>query len=197
MSHLTPDEIVDALDNALTGERQAHWQACDACRAQTEQLRDLLRDVQPSDVPDPSPLFWTHFATRVRQGIDNDTTLARPWWAVLRWKILMPAAAAALVAVALVVGVPRQIRHVVPHSRGVSNVSAVVDGYPPLVDDTFDDRSWRLVVDLVDDLDLDTAPQGGLVVTPGLVDRALRDLRPAEREELLRLLRAELGDPES
>jgi len=198
MNHLTPDEHVDALDDTLSGERLEHWRTCAPCRAQTEQLRTVLRGMPTDPVPEPSPLFWTQFSDRVRDVIaDLDAQAAppRPLW--LRWQLLAPLAAAVLVVAALLLLTPHHRRHALPPPNDAATASTIVDGQGGAIDDSFDDGSWRIVVDLVDDLEPGVAPADGLMPTPGMADRALGDLRPAEREELLRLLRAELGDPES
>lgn len=199
MSHLTPDELVDAVDGTLTGLRRDHLASCATCHESTEQLRQLLADVQKADVPEPSPLFWTHFTERVRRAITEEAMPGATWQpAWLRWSVLTPVTALVLVVTALVLSVP--------HGRAPSTAVATtaVEAIAPALDDAVpvDDGSWRLVVDMVDGLNLDQMPHDGpvvmpgLVITPGLAERAASDLRPSEREELLRLLRAELAKPE-
>lgn len=194
MSHLTPEEVVDAIDHELRDDRHEHWRTCAACRARTDQLRQVLHDAKTADVPEPSPLFWPYLAQRVNTAIDLDAaaqTTARPGW--LRWTVVTPAAALALVVTALVITVP----HPWSPTSSVATEGVARGEGAASPDETLEDGSWRLVVDLVDDMNLDVASHGGLVVTPGLADRALNDLQPDERDELLRLLRAELGPPES
>jgi hypothetical protein len=194
MSHLTPDELVNAVDGTLTGSRHDHLTGCAMCRESAARLGHLLGEVRSSDVPEPSPLFWTHFSARVRQAVLEEATPRRAWHpAWLRWSVLTPVTALALVVTALVLSVPHG-----QQSQPTPVATTAVDPPAQALDDPapVDDGSWRLVVDMVDGLDLDHATQDSLVVTPGLVERAANDLRPAERDELLRLLRAELAKPE-
>jgi hypothetical protein len=198
MNHLTPDELVDGADGALTGERRAHLEACDVCRRQLDGLRRVLGDMQASDVPEPSPLFWTHFSQRVRGAVADETPARTGWlpmWA--GWRVLVPTAALALIVAALVTAVPRQAPTPVPYLSSLD-----VDAPAPSTDEPLDDVSWQLMSDLVvsdlaDELALVEVPQTGFVVIPGSIERAASELDPAERAELLRLLRAELGRPES
>lgn len=189
MSHLTPDEIVDAVDGALTGAPHDHLLACTTCRESAEQLRRLLTEVQAGDLPEPSPLFWTHLSARVRQAVLDEETPRPPWHPVwLRWSVLTPVTALALIVAALVVSAPQGRSSSGAVTTTTVEQALALDDPLPL-----DDGSWRLVVDMVDGLeDLDQAPHDGLIVTPGLADRAAGDLRPSERAELVRLLRAEL-----
>jgi hypothetical protein len=45
---------------------------------------------------------------------------------------------------------------------------------------------------LIGEVDLDTAEQAGMMVTPGTADKVALQLTSAEREELVRLVREEL-----
>jgi anti-sigma factor RsiW len=193
MNHLGPEEIVDAVDGALLGERSAHLAGCALCRHHMETLRAMLADVQASAVPEPSPLFWTHFTERVREAIDNDASPRMAWLPVWAgWRVLAPTGALALLIVALMTAVPHRTT---PTSTDLAtlDLDADFDAQPAALGEA----SWQFVSDLVDELDLDDSPQGSFVVIPGTIDQAAHDLGPSEREELLRLLRAELGRPES
>ncbi len=194
MNHLTPDELVDGVDETLASDRRAHLDACDVCRRQVEDVRRTLRDVVTPDVSEPSPLFWTHFSERVQQAITEEARPRTPWLpAWVGWRIAAPVAALALLVAALVNAVPRERPALAPPSTANADLNAPVstsDGEP------FDDASWQLVSDLAEDMDLDEESHAGFVI-PGSIERAASDLEPAERAELLRLLRAELGRPES
>ena len=57
------------------------------------------------------------------------------------------------------------------------------------------DTTWALVADLVGPIDLETAQLAGIALSPGVADDAILELSADEREELVRLLRQELGQP--
>ncbi len=198
MNHLTPDELVDGVDGTLASDRRAHLDACAECRRHADDVRLTLQAVQQSEVPEPSPLFWTHFADRVRGAMADEAAPAAaglPAWA--GWRVAVPLAALALLVAALINAVPRE-----PQAPAVTPV-ALADGSmdnsdpgSPAEDAAVDDVSWQLFSDLAEDVVLDEESHGGFLVS-GSVERAAADLDPAERAELLRLLRAELGRPES
>lgn len=177
MTHLTPDEVVDALDGALAQSRQTHLDACQPCRQQLAELRAVLGETASVEVPEPSPMFWEHLSLRVRTALDAEPVVASGWTSWLRWPVLAPIAGLALVVMALMVAVPRQ--------------GAVVPEVEVNEQDTAD-ISFGIVADLVGDIDWDTAMSAGLMVGPGAADQAMLELTAAEQQELTRLLTAEL-----
>ena len=103
MSHLSRDERLLALDDALPQGRVAHLAECVACRADVETLRKVVARVRASDVPEPSPLFWDYLAARVSDAIAREPlpVAASPaWWRMPRFTW----AAAALAALAVLAG---------------------------------------------------------------------------------------------
>ena len=184
MTHLTSDELVDALDGVLEPSRTTHLDACEPCRQQLADLGAVLRDTRQVDVPEPSPLYWQHLSARVRTAIDAEAAPAGGWRHWLRWPVLAPIAALALIVMALAAAVPRHAA-VTPDVA----VNAAVD--QPL------DDSFAMVADLVGDIDWDTAMLAGLTVGPGAADQAVLELTVAEQQELSRLLRAELTKAKS
>jgi hypothetical protein len=103
MSHLSRDERLLALDDALPEARAAHLAECTACRADVEALRRVVARVRASDVPEPSPLFWDYLAARVSDAIAREPVpVAAPaaWWRMPRYTW----AAAALAALAVLAG---------------------------------------------------------------------------------------------
>ena len=184
MTHLTPDELVDALDGLLEPSRTTHLEACGPCRQQLADLAAVLRDTRQVDVPEPSPLYWQHLSARVRTAIDAEAAPAGGWPHWLRWPVLAPIAALALIVMALAAAVPR-------HAAVTPDVAVDVAVGQPL------DDSFAMVADLVGDLDWDTARSAGLTVGPGAADQAVLELTVAEQQELSRLLRAELTKAKS
>ena len=76
MTHLTPDELIDAMEGLLAADRQAHLATCDECQGQLAGLSMALGDAKDAGVPEPSPLFWQHFSERVSTAIDQDAAAA-------------------------------------------------------------------------------------------------------------------------
>ena len=184
MTHLTSDELVDALDGVLEPSRMTHLDACEPCRQQLADLGAVLRDTRQVDVPEPSPLYWQHLSARVRTAIDAEAAPSGGWQHWVRWPVLAPIAVLALIVMALAVAVPRQ-------AAVTPDVAA--DG---AVDQPLDD-SFAMVADLVGDIDWDTAISAGLTVGPGAADQAVLELTVAEQQELSRLLKAELTKAKS
>lgn len=176
MTHLTSDELIDAMEGMLAEERRAHLSTCIECQRQLDDLASVLSDAKQASVPEPSPLFWNQFSKRVNGAIDADATSAWPQW--LRWQVLLPLGAVAMIILALMIAVPKPDRNEVP-----SVAQATIE---PASDD-----NWGAFVELVGDLDLETASAAG-VIEPGVADQAVMHLTAEERQELTRLLQAEL-----
>ena len=179
MTHLTPDELIDAVEGTIDEARQPHLDTCDVCRQQVAGLASVLGEALAVAVPEPSPLFWEHLSQRVRTVIAAEPPAAGGWDSWLRWPVLAPIAALALIVMALAVAFPREARIAPEVATGEAS------------DTTVDDR-FTLVADLVGDFDWETAVSAGLTVAPGAADRAVLELTALEQQELTRLLQAEL-----
>ena len=174
MSHLTPDELIDAIDGMLPAVRRAHLAECDACRRQFDDLASVLKDTKQASVPEPSPLFWNHCVARVNEAIDRDAEGAWPHW--LRWQVLLPLGAVAMIILGLMLAVPKQER---------VDMTVVDIPAPVAAEDT-----WASFADLMGELDIDAAAEAG-VIQPGVADQAVLHLTAEEQQELSRLLQAE------
>jgi hypothetical protein len=189
--HLTPDEIIDAVEATLAPARTQHLAACDACRQRVVDLDGFIRDAKAVDVPDPSPLFWDHLSARVREAIADDPSATRrrvPEW--LGWRALAPMTGLALVVLVLLSALPDgadPLRRTTPAT--VPGGVASADLPDPA---TAADEGWAVVEDLVGTLDLETIQQAGIATTPGSAERAVLELTDAEQQELVRLLQLEL-----
>jgi hypothetical protein len=188
MNHLAPEQLVDAADGTLQDAAAiAHLAACGACRARADQFAAVESAIRSVSVPEPSPLFWDHLAARVRASVQAEPvrTTTR-WWS---WPILVPLGGLALVVVALTAGLLWSSR-----TPGPATDAAILflaeTGDP---DDAVLEDSWALMSDLVSSLDDEAAGEAGLVPLPGSAERAALALSAAEYEELVRLLRQELG----
>jgi hypothetical protein len=190
MTHLTADEIVDALDGALESVRHAHLETCAACRTELEQLAGTLSAARSATIPEPSPLFWDHLSRRVRATIDDEPPVRRwPLW--LRWPVLTPLTALGLLIVALVTAVPQNPRgpgQTVPAVASVHDQAGSVESEA----DAAVDSAWAFIVESVGPLDVETAQQAGIAVSPGEAERAALHLTDAEQAELVKLLQQEL-----
>jgi hypothetical protein len=202
--HLTPDELLDAVEAMHTRDKgdvrdrrefspppgARHLEACASCRTQVASLATLMNDVRAVEVPEASPLFWDHLSARVAQVIADESTArgASPtgWW---RWRVLLPAAGLAASVFALVASLPSDISTPVSPVATVNTVAAPATELPDPT--TAADEGWDLVADLVGTLDLETIHEAGLAA-PGAAEFAVLDLTDSERQELVRLLEAEL-----
>ena len=177
MTHLTSDELIDAMEGLLAPDRQAHLDMCETCQRQLTELSEVLGEARQVAVPEPSPLFWQHFSARVRGAIDAAPESNWPSW--LRWQVLAPLGALAMIVVALAMNI-----------RPALNVSDYVSGDTSLEVPAASD-SWATLTDLVGDIDLETASAAG-VIEPGAAEQAVLELTSEEQLELTRLLKAEL-----
>ena len=180
MTHLTSDELIDAVEGTVDEARQPHLDTCDVCRQEVADLASVLGEALAVAVPDPSPLFWEHLSQRVRTAIHAEPPAAGEWGSWLRWPVLAPIAALALIVLALAVSLPRQ-----------SDIAPAVAINEP--SEVTMDASFAVVADLVGDFDWDTAVSAGLTVAPGAADRVVLELTALEQQELTRLLQAELS----
>ncbi len=180
MTHLTHEELIDALEGIGSfPDRQAHLAGCEHCQGEIANLSNVLAEAKQAAVPEPSPFFWQHFSERVRTAIDDDAARSSNWPAWLRWQVLAPIGAMAVIVLALAMSIPTSD---VPDTIVVDDLGAGIE----LVDD-----SWSTVAALVGDIDVETASAAG-VIEPGVAERAVLELSAEEQRELTRLLRAEL-----
>jgi hypothetical protein len=181
--HLRHEEMVDALDARLAAPRQAHLAACEPCRQELAGLQSMLREVEQQDVPAPSPLFWDHFADRVRGATAEQPMpgVLAGWRAWLRPVGVMAAAAGALALVLVLRPFPQ------PPAPGPE------DRALPLVGTLADDGSWGLVIGLASELDAKDVREAAKPVE-GTADAMIEELTAAQRAALARLLREDIGE---
>lgn len=195
MSHLAPDEIVSAADGALAGARVRHLDECEACRRQVEDMAVLLKDAASDRVPEPPAVFWDQLSARVRAAIDAEPALAR-WWRRRPGWMLVPAGAAALIALALGLAQLRESPAdpmLQSASMAPSTPFALTpEPRPAEIDEGLVRDDWQMVADLVAPLDWETAVAAGLGLEPGDAEAAVATLTSEERLELHRLLAVEL-----
>jgi hypothetical protein len=190
VTHLTPDEFVDAAEGVLDAVRLRHVHACESCRRELEAVIDALAAGAEGPVPEPSPLFWDHFSARVRNAIAAEPAPLRTSWSDwLRWPALVPIAGLTILVIAIVAALPGKL------ATPVADIGQNVD--LSTVGDVTMDAEWRALAEVVGPLDWDAAVEAGLVTGPGSADLAMLDLSSDERRELSRLVATELAPPES
>ena len=178
MTHLTADELLDAVEGLLAADRRAHLSACEECQRQLADLSDVLNEAMTVSVPEPSPLFWQHFSERVSRALDAAPAASNgPAW--LRWRVWLPITVVAALVIMLIAAVPR-------HDAGVE----IARDSPATLEPGGD--SWVAFAELVGNVDLDTAAAAGMIGNADVVDRAVLELTAEEQQELTRLLKAEL-----
>jgi hypothetical protein len=203
MSHLSRDERLLVLDDALPPARQAHLASCPSCRAEVEALASVVARVKAVDVPEPSPLFWDHLAARVGDAISREPAPQRPpWWAP---RPLWGVAAAALIVAALAgywsVRTPAPTPGTVVRTASdpahpaapVTPDSLVADRLAPegagdAEVASPDDEGWGLIAAMAEDADLET-----LAPAAGGSELTIAGLSADEREALVRELEAALA----
>ena len=98
-THLEDDVLMDVLEGQASAAAASHVAECAACAARVEEARAALADVAADEVPEPSPVFWTSFRARVRDGIGAGRPASRRWRPFVAPAFL--AAAATVAAVSL------------------------------------------------------------------------------------------------
>jgi hypothetical protein len=104
-THLSAEQLMDALEGHADPRTAAHAAECARCRALVDHAREGLADAPKAVVPEPSPLYFTAFRRQLERRIAADTV---PIW---RWT-LGPALAAGVVLVAALGILERPARHV-------------------------------------------------------------------------------------
>jgi hypothetical protein len=185
--HLTPAEIVDLMERGDGEQSTAHVAVCAECRAALEETRAVVEGLAHDPVPEPSPLYWTHAAERVRAAI-----AAEPQTASLGYGRRVAWAAGGLAIAAMVAWL------IVRPSSPTLVTDPATASAPAIADDVADlqlldeEDSWTLVSALGAELDMETAAGSSLLATQNASDRALLVLNDDERVELGALLTNEL-----
>ena len=199
--HLNPEELVDIAEGTRPESAAAHLAACDVCRTQLRDLRAMLSAAQEVEVPEPSPLFWDHLSSRVREAVATEAVPRRSWLDVARWSrgVLDPMLAVAAVGLLLAVIIPGMRAPApafppAPVGVAIPPPTVVADAVvaPELLKDVTDDASLTLVASLTDGVDLDIAREAGLAPR-GSAEHAVTHMSDVELRELGRLLKEELA----
>jgi hypothetical protein len=190
MTHLTPQQFIEAMDDALGPGGRHHLQACDGCRRDLAELRALMSDVRATAMPEPSPLFWDHFSERVRKTASVQAIPAKSWW----HGMTSPLATIGLVVAAVALVVVIQTEPVAP---GVETRMADEQATGPIEQSGTgaDDDALTFVAQVaanvrIEDLRQTTQP------TADAADAAVEELTAQQRAALVRLLETKMGGAE-
>lgn len=212
MTHLNDAEFVALLEGQLPDARGRHAQDCTQCRTQADLLRRTLADVMTDAAPpDPSPLFWDHFAARVADAMRDEQPAASPLgWLRRRAGTWALAASVALLAIGFFAwratlhapapgSSPSLIAVAPPSGEGDAalNGSAAPAGIPANADtaksdDLELDEAWAVVRTAVEGFAWDDAHEAGISARPGSAERVALELSGDERVELARLIEGAL-----
>jgi hypothetical protein len=193
MRHLQPDELIDLAEGTRLDASAPHLQACAACRGQLADLRAMMSRASQADVPEPSPLFWDHLSARVRESVTAEGVPRGAWFGWLQSGALTPLSIGGIAVVVLAVALSVGVRHVPGRSSPPASLSTLAEVVP--IAEPGDDPSLDLVADLAAQVDWDAAGDTGIGLRTheDAADKAATQLSDGERQELGRLLQAELA----
>jgi hypothetical protein len=195
MRHFSKDEIIEAVDDALSTTRAGHLASCASCREQVETLRATLARTNDVEIPEPSPLFWEHFSSNVREAIRDSapetTVLGRllrptPLWTVAATVAVCVVAAAVMSRISSRFATPTTIDTPSTTQAGAARTPANV------IDDIDDDEGWAFVRSVADEVSWDDTHAEGLNARPNSLESIAAEMTPVERRELVRLVEDEL-----
>jgi len=190
MSHLSTEEFVDLLDGALPAARAEHLRTCAACRTEADGLTGVLsRAAEAREVPDPSPLFWGHLSSRIREGLASP--IAKTWQQLVWWPASGWAAGVASMVLVLLVS---QSSFRGPSTRHLGSPAALhtATAAADPADDVDNDQAWAVVRTVADDAADDAAQDAGIATRPDAAERITQELSSREKRELAQLLAGEL-----
>jgi hypothetical protein len=191
--HLTDLELVDHLDGRLAAERARHLSGCATCAGRADRMTEVVDAASGIDVPEPSPLFWQHQASRISEAIAADD-VRRPahravWGLIPRW-------AWTVALVLLGAGIywlrPQPLADRVAPAPAFPVVSEATPSHDVFSEGADVDEAWAVVRTVAEDVGWDGANDGGVVVRPEAAERVVPQLSAAERSELARLIAEEL-----
>ena len=199
MTHLSPEQLLDVADGTRPDGEFPHLQSCATCAREVADLRGTIDAAAEVDVPEPSPLFWTHLSERVRDAVADEQPGAAdpkrvglpaiPQALASGWRL---AAVTAVVAVVAAVFLTQRQQMVLPTTAVSTSVPGDVR-QPVEVPAFDDDAALSLLADLTSGMDWDATAEAGLVPAVGAVDSVVLALSVEERVELHRLLQEALG----
>lgn len=205
MTHLNDTEFVVLLEGQLPEARARHAQDCAECRTQADVLRRTLADVMTDAAPpDPSPLFWDHFAARVADAVRDEQPAPSPldWLRrpAVTWALAASVALLLMVLIAwratLHAPAPGSTPSQMAASTSPANAGIAAHAGPPELaagtDDLELDEAWAVVRAAAEGFAWDDAHEAGISARPGSAERVALELSGDERVELARLIEGAL-----
>jgi predicted anti-sigma-YlaC factor YlaD len=192
MSHLTPAEMIDLFEGTLPDARRAHASQCARCRDEAAQAAIAFEAVRDADVPEPSPFYWDHLARHLHDAIREERPRAR-WRGLVEWRGAVAAAAAVML---IVIGSTLSWRAGVDVSgpaKPAAPAVALTEQAAPQSVSLESDPEWDVVSGVANGMEWDAAGEAGFSVKPGAAEHAVLQLTDEQREELGRMLQAEIA----
>jgi hypothetical protein len=203
MGHLSKVDLVDLAEGTQLESAAPHLASCGRCRRELAALRDVIAEAAQIEVPEPSPLFWAHLSSRVREAVAEESP-GRPRWtatfgraitrrvgaAVVVWTTAAALAVVAAVAVRLPSRVPRQ------PAVSANGGDMTAPGFTA-VDDPALSRVAQMAGSLDEDAASVLAPVDEATPHPGVVEESITAMSQGEREELGRIINEEMRRPGS
>ncbi len=205
MKHLSRATLLEAIESPaqLPAPDARHLRECSGCRAQVDALRAVLARAAGDRAPEPSPLFWEHFAARVSAAVRSEpmprtssawvSRLSRP---MTTWAVAVVAAVLVIVSVVWRVTLhaptpvgPGPMPAATASSAATPGATALV---APPADNLDADERWAVVRVAAEDLAWEDVHDAGIGARPGAAEAVALELTAAERSELARLLDREL-----
>ena len=197
--HLSSATVMDIVDGTASRGQLAHATTCEACHRRVADARAGLACALEDEVPEPSPLYWDHFARRVEDAVRQDGDSRRTWLpSAWRFRPVSVALAMSLmVAIGAAVWVMKPPSGRAPEPLGVYGGAQYTDGLEPVLAASVvgDEASWGMLSHMVARASAESGA-GELVPPPavGSSERMIGALTATEREELVRLLKEQLGE---
>jgi hypothetical protein len=207
MRHLSRNELVDLveLSPGLSTDRVRHATGCQECSAEADRLRSVLARCASADVPEPSPLFWDHFSSRVADAVREETphtdVSTRLRW--MRSPVTSWAMAGTMALLLILTVVWRATLYApVPHSspsiasgtdRQLLLPAKPMEGVAGDANNDADhDAAWAIVRAAADNLRWDDVHAAGITAGPGTAEGLALEMTVEERSELARVVGEEL-----
>jgi hypothetical protein len=183
MKHLTPQQFIALLEGTPDAASRSHLVTCVPCQGEVDALRSINATISNhAAVPEPSPLFWPHFASRVRQSVAAEP-MTPSWWNGMWRPIAGVCVALTCVALVVVVNMTRLPDAGAPEFAAAGTLAEPLDPSGELVAQMASSVSWEDLKQIVP------------TSTDGASDM-LAALTPAERAAFVRLLKSHVGGDE-
>jgi hypothetical protein len=186
MTHLTPQQFIDAIDGVLSPVHAGHLEACEPCRQEIAALRSLTSDVRAVVAPEPSPLFWDHLSERVRVATSAEPVPAGAWWHGVWNPVMTIGLALAVMAIMFVVRAGPVRPSPLP--------PVTVEALGSIADDSVS-RPPDFVVDVAASLPMEDLREVARP-TPDATAALMDQLTPTQRAEFVRLVKARMNGAE-